>query len=159
MSSSIPPTSGYEKHRKDQPVDYDDVKTYLDKFITGLDTRLGITGIVLYGSVARGTAKTDSDINLLFITGDIRGTMEEICRRKNAMAEDFRRFLASTKLHTYINDFVVDGYELKARKPFGLSVANDGIILYDVDNQTQCYLSRLKAESKKKDWLYPDSIF
>ena len=87
-----------------------------------------VDSIVLYGSVARGEAKRDGDIDILVISPDpdtTRKHVSEIC-------EDFTNehnytFFIST---VHFNHEELD-WHTKVRSPFISNVFEEGVILYD----------------------------
>ncbi len=147
-----------QRHKKGQPVGYNDVKDYLDSLISCID-RTGVTGVVLYGSIARGKGRKGSDIDLLFISENKSRTNQEVWQSKyNVPYMSFGDFLKNRRLDiSTINEKVVGLYELDepGNKAFAYNIADDGVVLYDVDGQTRKYLDRLKSEPHEKDWLVP----
>ena len=95
-----------------------------------LVTKLGdeVEAIVLYGSVARGTAREESDIDLLVVVWEpdrVRKAVQGVC-----YDYDFER---GFDVMTSVMD--CDSYHLKllvrVRSPFLSNVLRDGVVLHD----------------------------
>ena len=100
------------------------------EFARRVTTALGdrVDSIVLYGSVARGEARRDSDIDILVISPDpprIRGALSEI-RSGFAYEHNYAFFLS---LLLYSREELCNLQ--RVRSPFLLNVTKDGMILYD----------------------------
>ena len=154
------------RHKKGQPVGYKDVKDYLDGFLQYFDKIYsGVTGIVLYGSMARGTGRIDSDIDLLFFTDDEDKTYQKIEQRKGDFSSGeyadllTRRGLPRVRLSTamMLNSEFERIVEICRRSGGGpaYNYADDGIVLYDVDGRTKGYLEELRTEPHIKDMIIP----
>ena len=154
------------KYKKGQPIGYKDVKDYLDRFLQYFDkANSGVTGIVLYGSIARGTGRTDSDIDLLFLTDNEGKTYREIEKAKNRIYTGeyadllARRGLPMVHLSTRIvqnGKFEQDIERSRRNKGgFAYNCADDGVVLCDADGRTKTYLEELRTESHEKDMLIP----
>ena len=87
-----------------------------------------VDAIVLYGSVARGEARRDSDIDILVISPDPGKTREALSEIRGDFAYeyDYRFFLSL--LHYSREEL----YKLQQmRSPFFQEITEDGVILYD----------------------------
>jgi predicted nucleotidyltransferase len=101
-----------------------------EEFAHRVTSALGdaIDSIVLYGSVARGEAKRDSDIDLLLISPDpetARETASQVC--SDFTYEHNYTFFIS-EVHFSREEF----YKLwQLGSPFIANVVKEGVILYD----------------------------
>jgi uncharacterized protein len=101
-------------------------KDFLDRAVAALVERAPVAEIWLFGSCARGTARGDSDIDLLVV-------LEDSHRLKNPLLECFKivnhlpQMLASDVLATTRSQ-----WEFEKTHPFGIlgDVAKEGICLY-----------------------------
>ena len=88
----------------------------------------GLDSIILYGSVARGEARRDSDIDILVVSpdpGSILGKVSEIC--SDFTFEHNYTFFISI---IHFNHDELD-WHTRVRSPFIHNVFEDGVILYD----------------------------
>jgi predicted nucleotidyltransferase len=147
------------KHKEGLPVGYTDIKDFLDVFVHELYPALHeITGVVLYGSVARGTANNYSDIDILLITNDRLKSSNGVERCKdNIYGAEFNRLLSNRNLNMYLHEILVTKDELEETREeqFTYNIADDGIILYDRDGSTKELLDKYKLISHKGDRLIP----
>ncbi|MBQ9763088.1 MAG: nucleotidyltransferase domain-containing protein [Phascolarctobacterium sp.] len=102
------------------------VEELVDGFLKIIDEQL--VSVILYGSVARGTASTESDIDVALL---IKGSL-------NAEAEDkLSDFIVDMNLKYdkvfSVIDIDIDNYEKwKAVTPFYKNVKQEGIVLWKV---------------------------
>jgi len=105
--------------------DYETLEKFRKKV---LDTAGGrIYSIIVYGSVARGTATKDSDIDVLVI-GENREDWETVSRIAYEIDFEnaFRTFITTVFLTP--DEFK---HRLKAGDPFIHNVLKEGVVLYD----------------------------
>ena len=164
------------KGSKPAGIGYITVEPYLDEFIESIDKeRLGIDGIVLYGSIARGEGrkgrtlyssifdKEGSDVNLLFISKD--NSDYEMYNDVLEKADKFRIPLEeeglsnfSPRLMTWdeFNDYAKVEHEGITRNGtcrrggFMYNVADEGKVLYDADGRITKYLKHMQEEPHQK---------
>lgn len=88
----------------------------------------GLKAVTLYGSAARGTAKTDSDIDIMLLIdaeiGELKRYEENLCN----ISTDFS--LEYFKVFSIIDVCYAEFNEWKHILPFYLNVDNEGVILY-----------------------------
>jgi len=109
-----------------------------------------LTSICLYGSVARGTARPDSDIDLLVISDDFKGTLtsriecilNDVEDKISDEIERLKRFGVNTELNIY----PLRREEVSRLPPILLDLTEDGIIIYDNELFLEKILTRLKAK-------------
>ena len=87
-----------------------------------------VDSIVLYGSVARGEAKRDSDIDILVVSpdpGSILGKVSEICE-EFTIEHGYTFFISTVGFSRHQMD-----WHAKVRSPFIQNVFEDCVILHD----------------------------
>ena len=107
-----------------------------------------LVSIVLYGSVARGTMRHDSDIDLLIVAQPLpRGRLkrvEEFESIERTMAEDFRH-AASQGVHTTLSPVLKTPEEVQAGSPLFLDMVEDARVLHDRNGFFSQELARLRS--------------
>jgi predicted nucleotidyltransferase len=108
-----------------------------------------LTSICLYGSVARGTARRDSDVDLLVVSDDFSGSLasrvehvlQDLERKVSGEVERLRKYEVDTGLSIY----PLRREEVLRLPPILLDLTEDGIVLYDEGSFLERTLTRLKA--------------
>jgi len=108
-----------------------------------------LTSICLYGSVARGTARRDSDVDLLVVSDDFGGSLasrvervlEDVEKKVSCEVERLRKYGVDTGLSIC----PLRREEVLRFPPILLDLTEDGIILYDEGSFLERALTRLKA--------------
>ncbi len=112
-----------------------------------------LTSVVLYGSVARGSYRKDSDIDFLVIAKDLpEGSLKRFsdyydaveCSLQPALQE-FR----SEGLYPYVSPILKTPSEIQIGSLLFLDMIEDARILYDRDDFFKLYLERLDEKLKK----------
>jgi len=115
--------------------------------------RFHVQSFALYGSVARGTAKDLSDIDILIISEDLQGSMgsriEQLFHIDKAVQEELR-WLRKQGIHTALNFYPLKPSEAERLPRLFLDLTEDAIILYDEDRFLECLLIELKAKLLKQ---------
>ncbi|MGC8849863.1 MAG: nucleotidyltransferase domain-containing protein, partial [Candidatus Bathyarchaeia archaeon] len=118
-----------------------------------------VVSIVLYGSVARGSAGKDSDLDLLLIIEDLPSIYSR--RMDELVSLEFdpflRRELEFLRGEGYAVDFSyvpLTPEEAKSFRPLFLDVLTDGIPIFDRDSfferQAKIFLGRLSSLGAKR---------
>ena len=118
-------------------------RTAAEEFAARVGASLGdqVDSIVLYGSTARGEARSDSDVDILVISHDAQATKGELNRVRGDFAYDHSYAFFLSLAHYSREDF------LRFRQlgsPFIDEVVREGEVLYD--NGT---FSRIREESAR----------
>ncbi len=120
---------------------YEDYKEILNKFTQHLRKRFGdnLISLVLYGSVARGTAKDESDIDLLIILKDAPAAYYE---RLEPVIEIELQMREVSGVPPIFSSLILSKEEAMENRNIFLDMIEDSIILYDEDD---FFRNRLKA--------------
>jgi len=125
----------------------------LDGLLTGLKKALGenLISFVVYGSVARGDYRKDSDIDLLIICRDL--PKEKLRRQELFIQVEDTLSLESLYKEGFYPDFspvLKTVEEAKFLTPLYLDMVDDAVILYDADGFFKSILNNLRANLKKQ---------
>jgi len=147
-------------------------ETYLKELRAVFGERL--YSACLFGSVARGTATPESDIDLLVVVADLPRDVGSRHRMMNkarmrTMGTHAYKELRSKGRSTTISEIYLTPEEVKGHPPILLDVAFDGIILHDKEDFLGKVLQEIKDRLRvlsarkvetKKGWywvLRPDA--
>jgi predicted nucleotidyltransferase len=138
-----------------------------EQFAAILRRELGqrLTSIVLYGSVARGTARQDSDIDLLIMAGETdaerKATCDEIWKWDDTFSDQpevvaLRKASYSAGLEIY----VLSKAQARRGTPIYLDMTLEAIVLYDpegfFDRRMQQIKRRMAELNSYREWIEPD---
>ncbi len=108
-----------------------------------------LLAIILFGSIARGEAKSNSDIDLLIIVNNLP---KSYFKRASILAQvvsktrSERIKLWSKKIYTSLQILAYTPEELKSFHSFYFDLAFDGIILYSRNGYAENFLNRVRKE-------------
>ncbi len=128
---------------------YEDYYPFLEAFVQGVRHHLGprLLAVVLYGSVARGMAMPESDIDLLVI---LRDASSDYFKRLQPFLEAWRALEGSPQaaalrqkgIKPYLSFLALSEEEANQNRYVFLDMIEEGIILHD---QGGYFVRRLKA--------------
>ena len=124
-------------------------KTLIEELIEALKRKYGakFISLVVFGSVARGEARKDSDVDLLLV-------IDSIPKRRLERQKEFME--VEKELEGYLNELFDEGYfidfspiiktpeEAMRFSPLYLDMVEDAIIAYDKDNFFMKILDRVR---------------
>jgi predicted nucleotidyltransferase len=96
---------------------------------------VGLVGVWLFGSVARGEARNDSDVDLMVVTKYLTGNRNEMVKRIFSsldLARE-RQFLFENGVMTDLSIYPLAERELSSFYPIMLDVLDHGIVLFERD--------------------------
>jgi hypothetical protein len=111
--------------------------------------KLHLTSFVIYGSVGRGTARDTSDVDILLISPDFKGSLgsriEGLIEVEEAVEEELR-WLREKGVYTGLSFYPLRPEEAEALPRLFLDLTEDAILLYDDGNLLERLLLTLKAK-------------
>ena len=111
--------------------------------------RLSIKSLAVYGSVARGDAREDSDVDILVISEEFQGSLG---RRLEALLEvedcvqDELGWLLELGIRTRLSFYPLRPEEARRLPDLFLDLTEDAVILHDEDRFLEALLLGLKAK-------------
>jgi predicted nucleotidyltransferase len=109
-----------------------------------------LVSVVLYGSLARGEVKKDSDIDLLIIFEDLpkeRLKRQDIfMKMESDVDEEIKRIYEKWRCYPYISPILKTREEAKILSPLYLDMVTDARILYDKADFFKGILEKLRME-------------
>lgn len=110
---------------------------------------LGLESLAVYGSVARGSATTHSDVDMLFISDDFQGSlgsrMEKLYDIENALRDELS-WLRRHDTYTGISSYPLKKEEAQRMPSLFLDLTEEAVILYDKERFLEKTLLELKAK-------------
>ncbi|MGQ9468363.1 MAG: nucleotidyltransferase domain-containing protein [Nitrososphaerales archaeon] len=150
------------------------VKLLCDAFRL-LSKSFNLSSLAVYGSVARGVARKESDIDILIVSNDFFGSLGLRIERLFRVEEMLRSELAWLRkkdIYTSLSFYPLREEEAKKNPLFFLDLTEEAIILYDRDHFLEMLLTDFKTKLlklgakrafiNKKNWywdLKPDYKF
>lgn len=114
-----------------------------------LSRSLTITSLALYGTVARGTARENSDIDVLIVSNDFSGSIGrriDMLFQVEKKLEDELGWLRRHGIYTGFSFYPLTEEEASRKPLLFLDMTEDAIILYDRDRFLEKVLTEFKAE-------------
>ena len=121
-----------------------DIQNYILTFVDQVKQDKNVLGIMLFGSIARGTFNSYSDIDILVVVdGNVLtyfDKLEQIIKEIDPM----RQKLVAKGLHLYISEVILKKEDLAEFRPFYISLLEERTILYEKDGILSEFISNLK---------------
>ena len=118
-----------------------------------------LISICLFGSVARGEAKSDSDIDILIVANGLPRDIGMRIKETNYIHEYLKESkayisLRKSNMSGLISDIFFMPEEIKGHPPLLLDIIDDGIVLYDrgsfLSNELKLLKQKLEAQKARK---------
>ena len=108
-----------------------ELRDYISGFVDGITRNDKVWGIMLFGSVARGVYRKESDTDILIaVRGKAMNVIEEVEEAIDRV-EGLRTPLIQSGFYLRIRPLVVAENDLKMFRPIYLSIVEDGVILFE----------------------------
>jgi predicted nucleotidyltransferase len=132
------------------PID-DRLKRYIEKAALQISNIEGVEGILLFGSVAKGTYNRHSDIDIAVVTSGkkwdaLRGVLAV---SKSMQKEGYE--LMDLGLPSLISPVVLDLKDTKSFRPFYFDIADFGIILYERGKVLMDFVNSMRWKSHRRE--------
>ncbi|MEM2091863.1 MAG: nucleotidyltransferase domain-containing protein [Candidatus Bathyarchaeia archaeon] len=129
-------------------------RSLLERLVELLLTNLGdkLVSVVIYGSVARGSAKKDSDIDILIVAESIpRSRMERqrMFLKVEGPLEPIINDLWERGYHVDFSPIILSVEEASKIRPIYLDMVEDSIILYDRGGFFKGIIDRLRERLRE----------
>lgn len=134
------------------------LKTLFDLFYSYRDD---LSSLIVFGSVARGTASSSSDVDMLVVGGfekpfiariDELGELEH-----SGLIKEELGWLKARDIHTHISWYPLTRTEVSAFRPLYLDMVDEVAIVYDRDDLFRSVLTSLRARldrmGSKRVWM------
>ena len=131
----------------------------LEKLVECLKREFKLVSVVVYGSVASGTAGRDSDIDILIIAENLpnRYLRFKMFEKAEKCVEKDLEELRRKGFNLFLSPIIKSVEEARRITPLYLDMVEDAVILYDKNDFFQNILSRLKRRLRelgaKRVWL------
>ncbi|MCD6510557.1 MAG: nucleotidyltransferase domain-containing protein [Thermoprotei archaeon] len=135
---------------------FEDVKELIYGYLKILKEHFhgNLISMAVFGSIARGEAKSESDIDLLIVIKDlpvdIGARVRELTELKFKLKKsEIYRKARSRGVPTLISEIILTPEEVSKRPPILLDITVDGIIVYDKDDFLFRELEKMRKKLKE----------
>lgn len=121
-----------------------EVRDYINGFVDLITRKEKVMGIMLFGSVARGLYRKDSDIDVLIaIRGNAISCIDEIEESIDGV-EELRAPLVQMGFYLRIRPLILSLEDLKIFRPIYLSIVDEGVILFERRDALTNFMTDIK---------------
>jgi len=126
----------------------DPYKELLDALVKSLEKHFNLISVVIYGSVARGEAGKDSDIDLLIVADNLPDRYERFklfeMAEKDKKVKHLLESLRRKGYNVFLSPIIKSRKEASIITPLYLDMVEDAVILYDKEDFFSKILERLR---------------
>lgn len=112
-----------------------------------------LTSFAVYGTVARGTARRDSDVDVLLVSDDFVGSLgsriERVCRVEDELREELA-WLRRHGVYTGLSFYPLRREEAEKTPLLFLDLTEDAVIFYDENRFLETVLTVVKGRLLKR---------
>ncbi len=120
------------------------IRSYIDAFVSDASLNGSIMGVLLFGSVARGSYTKESDIDLLVVADRQALSLFGDVHRMVDRAEELRADLVKENLHMRITPVLLSAEELRHFRPIYIDFLEDGVILFERGEMLSMFLNDIR---------------
>ncbi len=124
---------------------------------------IGVKSIVLFGSVARGSARPDSDVDLLIVSDAFKSLGEAIDRlvdvEYSPRVAGELEWLENNGISTHLSFHPISTHTFKKHPPIILDIVEEGIAIVDdgtYEKEVEKVKARMRELGAKRIWLAED---
>ncbi|MEM2156118.1 MAG: nucleotidyltransferase domain-containing protein [Candidatus Jordarchaeales archaeon] len=123
----------------------------LDRLVECLRERFNLVSVVVFGSVARGDFRSDSDVDVLIVADNLPDRYErfKIFDDVEKCLEDDLNELRRAGFSAFINPIIKSVEEASRVSPLYLDMVEDAVILYDRNGFFGKVLDRLRGRLRE----------
>ncbi len=128
-----------------------DIMNYINEFINILKKDDNTLGVILFGSVSKGTYNRYSDIDLfIIIKGEKLDYLWKL-GKLNEKIESQEKALVEAGYYLHISPTVFEYKELSEFKPLFFDIADYGIVLYDMEGIAGDFMKNISLIEHKRN--------
>jgi predicted nucleotidyltransferase len=123
-----------------------EIRSCINEFVGQIASNRDVKGVMLFGSVARNSYSSYSDIDLLIV---LNGRALEHFESINDLIESvdhLRKPLLKLELHLRITPMLLSEKDLHSFRPIYITFAEEGIVLYEKNEVLTNFISEVKRE-------------
>lgn len=135
-----------------------EIRSYINGFVDRVVRNENVIGVMLFGSVARGSYKKESDVDvLLAVRGDVMDAIEEIEKTIDEV-EELRTPLVADGFYLRIRPLILSKADLKAFRPIYLNIIGEGIVLFERGESLTNFIGDVKRNVEWRKEIIEDGL-
>ncbi len=127
-----------------------DLKDYINAFTYQISMYGDVVGVLLFGSVAKGTYNRNSDVDLLVIVEKDKLKYYDITNTIKMHIESLRQPFLERGYHFRISVSILEKEDINRFKPIYIEFSSDGIILYERNHFLTEFIEKIKQIDYKR---------